>query len=355
MSSNVLRFTTAGNVDDGKSTLIGRLLVETQGAFEDQIEGANRENERRGGKGIDFSLLTDGLKAEREQGITSTSPTAISQRPSASSSSPTLRDTSNTRAISSRAPATAIWPSFSSTRRNGMMTQSRRHAFIAHLLGIRSLHRRRSTRWISSISGQEDTKKSAKTSLTSSIGWAVPNPYCIPISALQGDYVTEPSERMSWYTGPKILELLESIHVDDNSTKCAFRFPIQLVSRPPASASGIARLSWLHGPDCFRLREGGRSCRHPSKGKESTVTGIVTQDGPLEEAFARQSVTLMLADDIDISRGDLLASPVNSPKTTAQFKATLCWMNEHKLRLNQRYVLRLNTQSTRAIVNEIDF
>jgi sulfate adenylyltransferase subunit 1 len=178
----------------------------------------------------------------------------------------------------------------------------------------------------------------------------------IPISALEGDFVTEPSTRMPWYTGPKLLEILESVNVDQQLDKGAFRFPIQLVSRPPSSA--IPEMPDFRGYmgriSEGKVRVGDRVAILP-KGKESTVTGIVTQDGPLQEAFARQSVTIMLADDIDISRGDLLASPVNAPKTTAQFKATLCWMNEHKLRLNQRYFLRLNTQSTRAIVNEIDF
>jgi sulfate adenylyltransferase subunit 1 len=355
LSIHVLRFTTAGNVDDGKSTLIGRLLVETEGAFVDQIEGARRENERRGGKGIDFSLLTDGLKAEREQGITidvAYRYFATPKRKFIIADAPGHEQyTRNLVTSASNADLAVILVD----ARNGSMTQTRRHAFIAHLLGIRyfiiainkmDLVGYRQERY-------EEIRKDF-VEFINKLGGTVS--VCIPISALEGDFVTEPSTRMPWYTGPKLLDILESANVDEQLDRGAFRFPIQLVSRPPSSA--IPDMPDFRGYmgriSAGTVKVGDRVLILP-KGKESTVTGIVSQDGPLQEAFARQSVTIMLADDIDISRGDLLASPATPPKTTAQFKATLCWMNEHKLRLNQRYVLRLNTQSTRAVVNEIDF
>jgi sulfate adenylyltransferase subunit 1 len=355
LSSNVLRFTTAGNVDDGKSTLIGRLLVETEGAFIDQIEGARRENERRGGKGIDFSLLTDGLKAEREQGITidvAYRYFATSRRKFIIADAPGHEQyTRNLVTSASNADLAVILVD----ARNGSMTQTRRHTFIAHLLGIRY--------FIIAINKmdlvdykQERYEEIRKdfVNFLSRLGGS--ESVCIPISALEGDFVTEPSTRMSWYKGPKLLEVLESVNVDEELHKGAFRFPIQLVSRPPSSA--IPDMPDFRGYmgriSAGTVKVGDRVLVLP-KGKESTVTGIVTQDGQLQEAFARQSVTIILADDIDISRGDLLASVTQPPRTTSQFKATLCWMNEHKLRLNQRYVLRQTTRTTRAVINEIDF
>src|SRR6516162_9402375 len=210
MSSNVLRFTTAGNVDDGKSTLIGRLLVETQGAFEDQIEGAKRENERRGGKGIDFSLLTDGLKAEREQGITidvAYRYFATSKRKFIIADAPGHEQYTRNLVTSASNSDLAV---ILIDARNGIMTQSRRHAFIAHLLGIRH--------FIVAINKMDlvdfrreryDEIGKDFTNFIDRLGGAAI--YCVPISALEGDLVTEPSPRMSWYTGPKLLELLEKL------------------------------------------------------------------------------------------------------------------------------------------------
>ena len=353
MSSNVLRFTTAGNVDDGKSTLIGRLLVETQGAFEDQIEGAKRENERRGGKGIDFSLLTDGLKAEREQGIT----IDVAYRYFA---------TPNRKFIIADAPGHEQYTRNLVTSasnsdlavilidaRNGMMTQSRRHTFIAHLLGIR--HFVVAINKMDLVDFRRERYEEIKrdfTDFVARLGGA--EVYCIPISALQGDHVTGPSDRMSWYTGPKMLELLESIQVDDAAHKLPFRFPVQVVSRPPASPEFPDFRGYMGRVASGSVKVGDRVLVLPS-GARSTVTGIVTRDGRLNEAVARQSVTLTLADDLDISRGDVISVEDRPPVSRTDFKATLCWMNERKLRLNHRYVLRHTTKTVRAIINEIDY
>ena len=353
MSSNVLRFTTAGNVDDGKSTLIGRLLVETQGAFEDQIEGAKRENERRGGKGIDFSLLTDGLRAEREQGIT----IDVAYRYFA---------TANRKFIIADAPGHEQYTRNLVTSasnsdlavilidaRNGIMTQSRRHAFIAHLLGIR--HFVVAINKMDLVDFRRERYEEIRKDFTNFIdrlgGAAV---FCVPISALEGDLVTEPSERMSWYKGPKLLELLETIQVDDQQHKLHFRFPIQLVSRPPSSTEFHDFRGYMGRVASGSIRVGDHVEILPSRAR-TTVTGIVTRDGPLQEAVARQSVTLMLADDLDISRGDVISCEPEPPQVRTEFKATLCWMSERKLRLNHRYTLRHTTKTVRAIINEIDF
>jgi sulfate adenylyltransferase subunit 1 len=353
LSINVLRFTTAGNVDDGKSTLIGRLLVETQGAFEDQIEGARRENERRGGHGIDFSLLTDGLRAEREQGITidvAYRYFATAKRKFIIADAPGHEQYTRNLVTSASTSDLAV---ILIDARNGMMTQSRRHAFIAHLLGIR--HFVVAINKMDLVDYRKDVYEEIRRDFVdflNRLGGA--ETYCVPISALEGDLVTEPSARMPWFTGPKLLELLESIEVDDPAHKQAFRFAVQLVSRPPASPEFPDFRGYMGRVASGSVRVGDRVAVLPS-GTRTTVTGIVTQDGPLEEAFARQSVTLTLADDLDISRGDLIAAEAQPPQARTEFRATLCWMNERRLHLNHRYVLRHTTRSVRAIVNEIDY
>ncbi len=352
MSSKVLRFTTAGNVDDGKSTLIGRLLVETEGAFQDQIEGARKENERRGGKGIDFSLLTDGLKAEREQGITIDVAYRYFSTPRRKfiiADAPGHEQYTRNLVTSASTSDLAV---ILIDARNGMMTQSRRHAFIAYLLGIRhfivAINKMDLVEF--SRSRYEEIKRDFEDFIKKLGGSEV---YCIPISALEGDHVTEPSERMAWYTGPRLLELLESIQVDDGAYRAAFRFPVQLVSRPPASPEFPDFRGYAGRVASGSVKVGDRIVVLPS-GARSTVTGIVTWDGSIDEAFYRQSVTLTLADDLDISRGDIIAAETQPPEPKTQFKATLCWMGEHRMTLNHRYVLRHTTRSVRAIINEID-
>jgi sulfate adenylyltransferase subunit 1 len=353
LSGNVLRFTTAGNVDDGKSTLIGRLLVETQGAFEDQIEGAKRENERRGGKGIDFSLLTDGLKAEREQGITidvAYRYFATPKRKFIIADAPGHEQYTRNLVTSASNSDLAV---ILIDARNGIMTQSRRHTFIAHLLGIR--HFIVAINKMDLVDFKRERYEEIKRDIEEfiqRIGGA--EVHCIPISALQGDHVTEPSEKMSWYTGPKLLELLESIEVDDAALQLPFRFAVQLVNRPPASPEFPDFRGYMGRVASGSVKVGDRVLVLPSAAR-STVTGIVTRDGPLQEAVARQSVTITLADDVDVSRGDIMSLEDKPPVARTDFKAILCWMNERKLRMNHRYVLRHTTKTVRAIINEIDY
>jgi sulfate adenylyltransferase subunit 1 len=353
LSSNVLRFTTAGNVDDGKSTLIGRLLVETQGAFEDQIEGAKRENERRGGKGIDFSFLTDGLKAEREQGITidvAYRYFATPKRKFIIADAPGHEQYTRNLVTSASNSDLAV---ILIDARNGMMTQSRRHTFIAYLLGIR--HFIVAINKMDLVDFRQERYEEIKRDFHDFINrLGGSEASCIPISALQGDHVTEQSDRMSWYTGPKLLDLLESIQVDDGAHKLPFRFAVQLVSRPPASPEFPDFRGYMGRVASGSVKVGDRIIVLPS-GARSRVTSIVTRDGRLEEAIARQSVTLTLADDLDISRGDIIALEDRPPVSRTDFKATLCWMNERKLHLNHRYVLRHTTKTVRAIINEIDY
>src|SRR5262249_12944117 len=219
--------------------------------------------------------------------------------------------------------------------RNGMMTQSRRHTFIAYLLGIR--HFIVAINKMDLVDFRRERYEEIRRDFADFInrlGGAEVD--CIPISALEGDHVTESSERMSWYSGPKMLELLESIQVDDAAHKMPFRFAVQLVSRPPASPDFPDFRGYMGRIASGSVKVGDRVAVWPS-GSRSTVTGIVTRDGNLKEAFARQSVTITLADDVDISRGDMLSLEDRPPASRTDFKATLCWMNERKLRLNHRY------------------
>lgn len=352
MSGDVLRFTTAGNVDDGKSTLIGRLLVETQGAFVDQIEGAKRENERRGGHGIDFALLTDGLKAEREQGITIDVAYRYFSTPRRKfiiADAPGHEQYTRNLVTSASTSDLAV---ILIDARNGIATQSRRHAFIAYLLGIRQ--------FIVSINKMDLVDYHKETydqicrdfsDFINRLGGA--EMLFVPISALEGDFVTQASPRMPWYKGPTLLDILESIQVNTRSDTIPFRFPVQLVSRPPVSAIPDFR-GYMGRIASGRVRVGDTVAILPAS-TQSTVTGIVTQDGCLEEASAGQSVTLTLAEDLDVSRGDLIVTVANIPQSRTEFKATLCWMSERHLRLNQRYELRHATKTVRAIVNEIDY
>jgi sulfate adenylyltransferase subunit 1 len=233
------------------------------------------------------------------------------------------------------------------------MTQSRRHTFIAHLLGIR--HFIVAINKMDLVEYRRERYEEIRKDFTGFIdrlgGAAV---FCIPISALEGDLVTEPSERMSWYKGPKLLELLENIQVDDQLQKLHFRFPVQLVSRPPSSPEFHDFRGYMGRVASGSIRVGDHVEILPSRAR-TTVTGIVTRDGPLQEAFARQSVTLTLADDLDISRGDVISCEPEPPQMKTEFKATLCWMNERKLRLNHRYTLRHMTKTVKAIINEIDY
>jgi sulfate adenylyltransferase subunit 1 len=233
------------------------------------------------------------------------------------------------------------------------MTQSRRHTFIAHLLGIR--HFIVAINKMDLVDYRRERYEEIRKDFTNFIdrlgGAAV---YCIPISALEGDLVTESSQRMSWYTGPKLLELLETIQVDDQQHKLHFRFPIQLVSRPPSSPEFHDFRGYMGRVASGSIRVGDHVEVLPSRTR-TTVTGIHAWDGPLQEAFARQSVTLTLADDLDISRGDVLSCEPEPPQLRTEFKATLCWMSEKKLKLNHRYALRHTTKTIRAIINEIDY
>jgi len=350
LSVGLLRFLTAGSVDDGKSTLIGRMLVDARGAFEDQVSAATRDNERRGGKGIDFSLLTDGLKAEREQGIT----IDVAYR---------YFSTDKRKYIIADAPgheqytrnmvtgaSTADLALVLVDARAGVVTQSRRHAFIAHLLGIRHV--------IVAVNKMDlvnyDRAAYEKVVRDFQEFFAHLDPIdvrYIPISALLGDMVVTRGDKFPWYTGPTLMDTLDTIEIEHQADS-DLRFPVQLVNRPP-----MPELTDFRGY-MGRIASGrvsvGQEVKILPAGRHTRVTGIATFDGEKPSAFAPQSVTLTLAEDVDISRGDLITGINDGPEPRKEFHATLCWMSQRPMKAGARYLLRHTTRKVKAVVSGIE-
>ena len=352
----LLRLTTAGSVDDGKSTLIGRLLVDTKGAFEDQIAMARDYNEQRGGRGIDFALLTDGLRAEREQGITidvAYRYFAVPRRRFIIADTPGHEQyTRNMVTGASTAELALILVD----ARNGMATQSRRHVCIAHLLGI--------TDFVIAINKMDlvDYSEAVYSEVREQFAdffdrlgmryARAHNAWYVPMSALRGDMVVERGEQMPWYSGETLLELLETVKPVSDSSATGLRFPVQMVSRPQTPDQPDFR-GYMG-----RIASGnvsvGQKVRVLPSGLTSTVERIVTFDGPLESASAPRSVTVTLDDDLDISRGDMIVSADDDPLVTTEFGATLCWMSDRPLATGKKYLIKQACRTSKALIQEID-
>jgi sulfate adenylyltransferase subunit 1 len=351
LSVGLLRFITAGSVDDGKSTLIGRLLVDARGAFEDQVSAATRDNERRGGKGIDFSLLTDGLKAEREQGITidvAYRYFSTERRKFIIADAPGHEQyTRNMVTAASTADLALILVD----ARTGMITQSRRHSFIAHLLGIR--HFIIAVNKMDLVDHSREQYDKVVQQFTDFFKMLDPvDVRYIPISALHGDMVVERGDKFPWYEGPTVMELLETIEIETQDHN-ALRFPVQLVNRPPLPELGDFR-GYMGRIASGRVHVGETITIQPS-GRRTQVTGIVTFDGDRESAFAPQSVTLTLAEDVDISRGDIITGVENTPEPRRELNATLCWMGREPMRVGAKYLLRHTSRKVKAMVTDIQY
>jgi sulfate adenylyltransferase subunit 1 len=330
---NLLRFSTAGSVDDGKSTLIGRLLHDAGGAFEDQIEAVRKSKINRAGAGkVDFSLLTDGLKAEREQGITidvAYRYFATPKRKFIIADTPGHEEyTRNMATGASNCDAAVVLVD----ARQGPTDQSRRHAKIARLLGIHHV--------IVAVNKMDLTGYSRES--FQRIREAFEGAHHIPVSALEGDNVVTKSDRMPWYDGPALLELLETLPVEAQRA-ADFRFPVQLVIRPDAEFRGYAG-QIASG----RVRVGDTVTALPS-GRAAKVARIVTFDGDLPEASAPQSVTLVLDREIDLSRGGMLTGG-DSPLTSRNVSAQLVALQPDGIRAGRDYLLKHTTQMTPARV-----
>jgi len=345
---DMLRFTTAGSVDDGKSTLIGRLLYDSKAIFEDQMESIEQASLRRGDETVDLALLTDGLRAEREQGITidvAYRYFATPKRKFIIADTPGhIQYTRNMVTGASNAELAIILID----ARKGVLTQSKRHGFLASLLQIP--HMLVAVNKMDLVDYDEETYNNIVreyTEFTSKL--SAPNLIFLPISALNGDNVVDESENMPWYKGPTLLHHLENVSVGGSRNLVDFRFPVQLALRPNQDFRGfagqIASGSVSPGEDVVVL---------PS-GLESRVKSIVTLNGEIPEAAAGDSIALTLEDEIDISRGDMIVRKKNLPNVANQLECILCWMNETPLNTDSAYILQHTTRQVRTYVSELNY
>jgi sulfate adenylyltransferase large subunit len=337
-SGGLLRICTAGSVDDGKSTLIGRLLYDSRSVYEDQVQSIEKASKNRNAGPIDFSLFTDGLKAEREQGITidvAYRYFATSRRKFILADTPGHEQYTRNMATGASTADVAI---LLVDARKGVLTQSRRHARIARLLGIKDFVL--AINKMDLIGYDRDTYDRISDDFTELLqGAAV---HAIPMSALNGDNVTTTSDNTPWFSGPPLLEYLETVHVHRDAAAGAFRLPVQMVLRPDDAFRGYAG-QIVSGT----IRPGDQVTVWPS-GRSARVKRIVTFDGDLERAFAPMSVTLTLDDEIDISRGDVLTT--TPPLVAQKFEAEMVWMDERPLDPGRVYLLK---HATRAVTAEV--
>jgi sulfate adenylyltransferase large subunit len=348
-SADLLRLATAGSVDDGKSTLIGRLLFDAKQVLTDQLEHVQEASRRRSGDGVvDLSLLTDGLRAEREQGITidvAYRYFATARRTFIIADTPGhVQYTRNMVTGASTADLAVILVD----ARKGLLEQSRRHAFISSLLGIRQLAV--AVNKMDLVNYEEEVFDAIVREFSAfarGLGGVREIVY-VPISAKHGDNVVERSEHMPWYGGAPLLEHLETVRVADARNLDELRFPVQWVIRDHDSdyrgyagqvAGGVVRT----GDEVLVL---------PS-GLTTRIARIDTFDGPLPEAFAGMSVTLLLEDELDVSRGDIVCHPAAAPQLARELEATICWMADAPLRAGARYAIKHATHGARAIVDEV--
>ncbi|HMD51317.1 MAG TPA: GTP-binding protein [Solirubrobacteraceae bacterium] len=358
MTLDLLRFTTAGSVDDGKSTLIGRLLFDSKQVFEDQLEHVAQASERRGGAGsLDLALLTDGLRAEREQGITidvAYRYFATAKRRFIIADCPGHRQ--YTRNMVTGASTADVAVVLLDARR-GVVEQSKRHAFISGLLGIPEMVVAINKMDLVDYSGDRFEQLVEEFSGFAEKLVGVKEITYIPMSALGGDNVVERSERMPWYDGPVLLEHLEQVEVAyDHPNEKPARFPVQWVIRPAGVAGGDPEAGYRGYSGQLAsgaLRRGDEVAVLPGT-ERSRIVAIDTYDGQLEEATAPMSFTLRLADELDISRGELICHPEDAPAVASELRADVCWMTDEPLRSGSRYVLKHTSRTATAIVEKID-
>jgi bifunctional enzyme CysN/CysC/sulfate adenylyltransferase subunit 1 len=358
LGQEMLRFTTAGSVDDGKSTLIGRLLHDTKSVYEDQLAAVKKSRVNRAANGhVDFSLLTDGLKAEREQGITidvAYRYFSTARRKFIIADTPGHEQYTRNMATGASTADVAIIliDAKAFARADGLLPQSRRHTYIASLLGIPHV--------VAAVNKMDlvdysqvsfDAIRQEFRALCGQLGIA--DVEMIPVSALEGDNVVTPSAAMPWYAGPTLLEYLETVPLALAETTGPMRFPVQLVLRPDANFRGFAG-QVARGT----LRAGDRVMALPSR-RETSVRRIVTYDGDLGAASYPQSVTVELEDEIDLSRGEMLVAAEAAgealPEVSNRFRAMVVWMHEDPLVAGRTYIAKHTTRTVRATVRAIRY
>lgn len=347
---DLLRLLTAGSVDDGKSTLIGRLLFDSKKLYEDQLDALERDSKRMGNAGehIDYALLLDGLKAEREQGIT----IDVAYR---------YFSTNNRKFIIADTPgheqytrnmitggSTANLAIILVDARTGVITQTCRHTFLVSLLGIK--HVVLAVNKMDLVDFSEERFNEIVATYKEFVApLGIPDIKCIPLSALDGDNVVDKSERTPWYKGVSLLDYLETVHIDNDQNLTDFRFPVQYVLRPNLDFRGF----------CGKVASGivrkGDTVMALPSGKTSKVKSIVTYDGELDYAYPPQSVTLTLEDEIDVSRGEMLVHPNNLPTVDRNFETMMVWMDEEPMDVNKSYFIKQTTNTSRTRIDSIKY
>lgn len=346
---DLLRFITCGSVDDGKSTLIGRLLFDSKLIYEDQLSALRRDSEKNGTTGageIDYALLLDGLKAEREQGITIDVAYRYFSTPNRKF---IIADTPGheqyTRNMATGA-STANLAIILIDSRYGVVTQTKRHAFIISLLGIKHLVVAVNKMDLGGYS--QDVFNNIRQSFGEFVEHLdIPDVQYIPLSALKGENVVQRSTLMDWYNGPSLLEFLETVNVASDRNYTDFRFPVQYVSRPHLDFRGFA------GTVASGVVKVGDTLKVLPSQRQSKVKNIVTADGNLQEAFPPQAVTIELEDEIDISSGDLLVHINNQPKISQHFEAVVIWMTDSQLKPGNNYLIRHAGRNVKSRVDTI--
>lgn len=349
-NKELLRFLTCGSVDDGKSTLIGRLLYDSKMVYEDQLAAVKNASGKYGTTGTDFdpALLTDGLREEREQGITidvAYRYFSTAKRKFIIADTPGHEQYTRNMATGASTCDLAI---ILIDARHGVQVQTRRHSFIASLLGIK--HVVVAINKMDLVDFSEEVYEQIKADYTEFAGkLELPDIQFVPMSALNGDNVVNPSEHTPWYNGGTLMHILENVHIASDRNLIDFRFPVQYVSRPDLNfrgfagtiASGVVR----PGDDIMAL---------PSR-KMAKVKRIVTMDGDLDEAYAPLAPTIVLDREIDVSRGDMLVHPNNVPKVDQAFEAMVVWMTEDALVEGKQYMIKAGTSTATGIVSNLRY
>jgi bifunctional enzyme CysN/CysC/sulfate adenylyltransferase subunit 1 len=346
LNKELLRFTTAGSVDDGKSTLIGRLLHDSKTVYEDQLASVKKSRINRSSGPIDFSLFTDGLRAEREQGITidvGYRYFATARRKFIIADTPGHEQYTRNMATGASTADLAV---ILIDGEKGLLPQTLRHAYITSLLGIPSV--------VAAINKmdlvgyqEEEFLRLEQEFLVLAERLGIREVKCIPVSALAGDNVVKQSDRMPWYAGPTLLDHLETVPIARPGSTQGVRFPVQYVLRPDASFRGFA------GQVASGVIHPGDALTALPSGQQTRVESIVTYDGPLGEAFAPMSVTLKLEDEIDLSRGDMLVSPDSPPHVSKRFQAMVVWMNAQPLEAGRNYLIKQSARQVRGRITRI--
>lgn len=350
--TGLLRFITAGSVDDGKSTLIGRLLHDSKSIFEDQLTSITNTTRKRGMQGVDLSLLTDGLQAEREQGITIDVAYRYFATPKRKF---IIADTPGheqyTRNMVTGA-STANLAIILIDARKGVLTQSRRHAYLASLVGIPHLVVAVNKMDLVGYS-QSVFEKICQDFAAFAEKLDLHNIEYIPMSALNGDMVVERGDQLNWYQGSTLIDLLENVSIEDDINHEDFRFPVQWVCRPQTKELHDFR-GYMGRIESGSIHVGDNITVLPS-GLTSRIKEIVLYEGPINEAIAPQSVTLTIEDHLDISRGDVLVKTGETPRVTKAFDAMLCWLSEQPLDPNRKYLIKQSTRMVKAVISRIDY